>query len=81
MLKEIVELADRYDVPVRTAIRTHTTPGEAICKEARQAALVVMGATQRPGPDLFFGPTAMSVVAKCPQPIVLVASERGLRAG
>ncbi|MDH6232120.1 Kef-type K+ transport system membrane component KefB [Mesorhizobium soli] len=81
MLKEIVELADRYDVPVRTAIRTHTSPGDAICKEARQAALVVMGATQRPGPDLFFGPTAMSVVANCPQPIVLVASERGLRTG
>ncbi|WP_245444820.1 cation:proton antiporter [Pseudaminobacter soli (ex Li et al. 2025)] len=81
MLKEIVELADRYDVPVRTVIRTHASADEAICREARQAALVVMGAAQRPGSDLFFGPTAMSVVAKCPQPIVLVASERGLRAG
>jgi len=80
MLKQIVELADRYDVPVKTAIRMHAEPDEAICREARQASLVVMGATQRPGRELFFGTTAMAVLAKCPQPIVLVVSERGQNA-
>jgi len=39
-----------------------------------------MGATQRPGRELFFGTTAMAVLAKCPQPIVLVVSERGQNA-
>jgi len=76
MLKQIVELADRYDVPIKTAIRMHAKPDEVICREAKQASLVIMGATQRPGHELFFGTTAMAVMAKCPQPIVLVVSER-----
>lgn len=76
VLKEIVELANRYDVPVQTAIRMHANADKVICREAKQASLVVMGAAQRPGPELSFGHTATSVVAGCPQPIVLVVTER-----
>ncbi|MEP9374898.1 cation:proton antiporter [Mesorhizobium sp. KR1-2] len=76
MLKQIVELANRYDVPIKTAIRMHANPDEAICREAKQASLVVMGAAQRPGRELFFGETAMAVVTKCSQPVVLVVTER-----
>lgn len=77
VLKEIVELADRYGVQVRTSMRTRGDPEDVICREAaRGGALVVMGVTQRPGDTLFFGDTATAVMTKCKTPIVLVVSER-----
>lgn len=81
MLKEIVNLAERYDVPIQTAIRTHVDADEAICRNAKGASFIVMGVTQRPGPELFFGSTATAVLAKCSEPVVLVASERGQHGG
>jgi nucleotide-binding universal stress UspA family protein len=39
-------------------------------------SMVVMGVSQRPGDDLFFGDTASAVLAGCNCPIVLLASER-----
>ena len=35
-----------------------------------------MGVTQRPGDDLFFGNTAVSLLSQCQGPIMLIASER-----
>ncbi|UDL91404.1 cation:proton antiporter [Mesorhizobium sp. PAMC28654] len=81
VLKDIADLADRYGVPVDTAIRTRTNPDKAIVREAsKNAAMIVMGVTQRPGEELFFGDTATAVVASCNCPIVLLASERIKRA-
>ncbi|PDQ21181.1 potassium transporter [Mesorhizobium sanjuanii] len=77
VLKDIADLASRYGVPVDTSIHTRVTPDKAIIREvAKGAAIVVMGVTQRPGEDLFFGDTASAVVATCDCPIVLLASER-----
>ncbi|QND61483.1 universal stress protein [Mesorhizobium huakuii] len=77
VLKDIADLAARYGVPVDTAIRTRATPDKAIIREvASGAAMVVMGVTQRPGEELFFGDTASAVLAACNCPIVLLASER-----
>jgi nucleotide-binding universal stress UspA family protein len=76
-LKDIVDLAERYGVPIKTAMRTHGAAAEAITREATKgAALVVMGVTQRSGDELFFGETAAAVLAACTQPVVLVAGER-----
>ncbi|HET7413012.1 MAG TPA: cation:proton antiporter [Pararhizobium sp.] len=78
VLKDIVDLAGRYGVRVQTAMRTRGEADEAIWREAaRGAEMIVMGVTQRPGEELFFGDTATAVLAKCKGPIVLVASERG----
>ncbi|WP_352495598.1 MULTISPECIES: cation:proton antiporter [unclassified Mesorhizobium] len=50
---------------------------KAITREAAKgAAIVVMGVTQRPGEDLFFGETAGAVLAACNCPVVLLASAR-----
>ncbi|UVK47703.1 cation:proton antiporter [Mesorhizobium sp. AR07] len=77
MLKDIADLADRYGVQVDTAIRTRATPDRAIAREvAKGAAMVVMGVTQRPGEELFFGDTATAVLAAVACPVVLLASER-----
>jgi nucleotide-binding universal stress UspA family protein len=76
-LKEIVSLAERYGVPVETAIRTRGVPDQAICKEAASGiSLVVMGVTRRAGEELDFGETATAVIGKCNGPIILVANER-----
>ncbi|WP_411970263.1 cation:proton antiporter [Mesorhizobium sp. BH1-1-4] len=77
VLKDVADLADRYGVAVETAIRTRATPDKAIAREAAKgAAMVVMGVTQRPGEELFFGDTATAVLAAIACPVVLLASER-----
>jgi Kef-type K+ transport system membrane component KefB/nucleotide-binding universal stress UspA family protein len=82
VLKDVADLADRYGVAVDTAIRTRATPDKAIAREvAKGAAMVVMGVTQRPGEELFFGDTATAVLAAVACPVVLLASERVRRAG
>ncbi|MGX5828078.1 universal stress protein [Mesorhizobium sp. 43Arga] len=81
VLKDVADLADRYGVAVDTAIRTRATADRAIAREvAKGAAMVVMGVTQRPGEELFFGDTATAVLATVACPVVLVASERVKRA-
>ncbi|TPM30941.1 potassium transporter [Mesorhizobium sp. B2-3-4] len=81
VLKDVADLADRYGVAVETAIRTRATPDKAIAREAAKGvAMVVMGVTQRPGEELFFGDTATAVLASVACPVVLLASERVKRA-
>ncbi|WP_411970923.1 cation:proton antiporter [Mesorhizobium sp. BR1-1-2] len=77
VLKDVVDLADRYGVAVDTAIRARATPDKAIAREvAKGAAMVVMGVAQRPGEELFFGDTATAVLAAVACPVVLLASDR-----
>ena len=81
VLKDVADLADRYGVTIDTAIRARATPDRAIAREAAKgAAMVVMGVTQRPGKELFFGDTATAVLAAAGCPVVLLASERVRRA-
>lgn len=77
VLKDIADIADRYGVTADTAIRARATPDKAIVREVTKgAAIVVMGVTQRPGEELFFGDTATAVFATVACPVVLLASER-----
>jgi nucleotide-binding universal stress UspA family protein len=77
VLKDIVDLAKRYDVPIRTTIKTRPAADKAICVQAEKgAAMIVMGVARRPGSELFFGETATAVLSNCPGPIVLLAGER-----
>ncbi|HEY6257532.1 MAG TPA: cation:proton antiporter [Xanthobacteraceae bacterium] len=63
ILKEIVQMADRYDVAVKTAVRADVAPDQAILEEAKKGGhdLIVMGVQRRPGDKLFFGDTAAAV--------------------
>jgi K+:H+ antiporter len=76
ILKDIVEIADRYDVAVTTAVRADVAPDDAILSEAKKGGydLIIMGVNRRPGEKLFFGDTAASVFEHAPGSVVLVAT-------
>jgi Kef-type K+ transport system membrane component KefB/nucleotide-binding universal stress UspA family protein len=61
ILKDIVELAETYEVNLRTSVRANVATEEAILEEMarRRHNLVVMGVGRRPGEKLFFGDTAV----------------------
>ena len=63
IMKDMVEMADHYDVTAKTAVRSDLAPRDAILGEANKGAhdLIVMGVSRRPGDKLFFGDTAAAV--------------------
>jgi nucleotide-binding universal stress UspA family protein len=77
IVKDIVAMADPYDVKVRTAVRADTAPADAILAEAKKSGdglLVIMGVSRRPGDGLSFGDTAAAVLEHAPGSVVFVAS-------
>jgi nucleotide-binding universal stress UspA family protein len=76
IMKDIVEMADHYDVPVKTAMHADVTPDKAILDELKSAEhdLIVLGVSRRPGDKLFFGDTAAAVFEKAPVSVVFLAS-------
>jgi nucleotide-binding universal stress UspA family protein len=76
VLKEVTELADRYDGNVRTALRVDIAAEEAILKEARNGRydLIILGVSRRPGETLSFGNTASAVLESSDTSILFVAS-------
>jgi Universal stress protein UspA and related nucleotide-binding proteins len=77
ILKDIVKLAETYDLDLRTAVRANVAADEAILKELsrREYNLVVIGAGRRPGEKLFFGDTAATLLEKSKQSLLFIASE------
>jgi Kef-type K+ transport system membrane component KefB/nucleotide-binding universal stress UspA family protein len=76
ILKEIVQMADRYDVKVQTAVRSDVAPDVAILAQTKQGRhdLIVMGVQRRPGDKLFFGDTAATVFEKSPGSVLFLSS-------
>ena len=76
ILKDIVALAETYDVSLRTAVRADIAPEDAILKETarRRHNLVVLGAGRRPGEKLFFGDTVAALLEKSEKSLLFVAS-------
>lgn len=76
VLKDIAELADRYDARLRTALRVDVAAEDAILKEVERGGydLIVLGVTRRPGETLFFGNMAAAVLERCDTAILFVAS-------
>jgi Kef-type K+ transport system membrane component KefB/nucleotide-binding universal stress UspA family protein len=76
ILKDIVEMADRYDVTTTTAVHSDVAPRDSILSDVKKRGhdLIVMGVSRRPGDKLFFGDTAAAVLEKSPASIVFVAS-------
>ena len=71
-----MQLADTYDVTVRTAVRASVAADDAILKETARGKhnLVVMGVGRRPGEKLFFGDTAAALLEKSEGSLLFVAS-------
>jgi len=76
ILKEIVHMADRYDVKVQTAVRSDVAPDVAILAQAKKGRhdLIVMGVQRRPGDKLFFGDTAATVFEKSTGSLLFLSS-------
>jgi nucleotide-binding universal stress UspA family protein len=75
-VKEVVDIADRYDVTAETVIHADMAPDQAILTEAKKPGhnLIIMGVNRRPGDKLFFGDTTATVFEKAPAAMVFVAS-------
>jgi Kef-type K+ transport system membrane component KefB/nucleotide-binding universal stress UspA family protein len=76
ILKDIVELADRYDTPIRTALRVDIAPEDAILRQARLGHydLVVMGVGRPAGETLYFGKIAAAVLDDSQHSLLFVSS-------
>jgi nucleotide-binding universal stress UspA family protein len=76
ILREVVQLADQFGVPVRTAIRAHADPDEAILRQLNRGEhdLVVMGVSPRPGATLSYGRVAAAILRRSNRSVLLVAS-------
>jgi len=76
VLKDIVRIADQYDVRVRTAVRENASPAKAILEQARRGRqnLIVMGVSRRPGETLSFGEVAEGVLENSERSVLFVAS-------
>jgi Kef-type K+ transport system membrane component KefB/nucleotide-binding universal stress UspA family protein len=76
VLKEVTELADRYDTEVRTDMHVDVAAKDAILKEAQRGRydLIILGVTRRPGETLSFGNTAAAVLESSDMSILFVAS-------
>jgi Kef-type K+ transport system membrane component KefB/nucleotide-binding universal stress UspA family protein len=73
VLKDITELAARYDLDIRSAVASHRAADAPIRKEAPRHDLIVMGVSRRPGKVLFFGNLAASLMKDWDGPILFVS--------
>jgi Kef-type K+ transport system membrane component KefB/nucleotide-binding universal stress UspA family protein len=80
ILKEAVEMADRYDIDMRTAVKIDATVADAILRQAGASryTLIVMGVNRRPGETLFFGEVTAAILERSQRSILLVSSPRAL---
>jgi Kef-type K+ transport system membrane component KefB/nucleotide-binding universal stress UspA family protein len=76
ILKDIVAIADGYNVSIRTAVLTDDTADGSILNEAtrRKNNLIVMGVGRRPGERLFFGDTAAALLQDSECSLLFVAT-------
>ena len=76
ILRNIVELADQYDVEIKTTMRAGVAPEDAILTEVKRDKhdLIVLGVNRRTGEQLFFGDTARAVLDKAPASILFLAT-------
>jgi Kef-type K+ transport system membrane component KefB/nucleotide-binding universal stress UspA family protein len=76
ILKDIVAIADGYNMSIRTAVVAERAADEAILGEIdrRNHNLVVMGVARRPSDKLFFGDTTATLLEKSERSLLFVAS-------
>lgn len=76
VLKEIVDLADRYGRSIRTALRLDAAPEDAILRQARVGNynLIVIGVGRPAGETLFFGKVAAGVLDNSDRSILFICS-------
>lgn len=75
-LREVIEIADQYDVVVRTQVLQRKDPADAILSSARSGShtLLVMGVNVRSGERLTFGTVAATLLRDAHCSLLLIAS-------
>jgi nucleotide-binding universal stress UspA family protein len=75
-LKEVVEIADRRNQPIRVRSRSSGNWRDAILSEAARqgATLIILGVTIRPSDAMLFGETANQLLESSPSSLLFVAS-------
>ncbi len=76
ILKDIVAIADGYNISIRTAVLSDKAAADAIGSECsrRKHNLIVMGVSRRPGEKLFLGDTAAALLEKSECSLLFLAS-------
>ena len=76
ILKDIVAIADGYNMSIRTALLADDSTDDAIfgVAERRKSNLIVLGVGRRPGEKLFFGDTAAALLKDAECSLLFVAS-------
>jgi nucleotide-binding universal stress UspA family protein len=76
ILRDVVEMAERYNVDVRTDVKVDVAADDAILRHANanRNTLIVMGVNRRPGDTLFFGNVAAAILEKSRRSILFVSS-------
>jgi Kef-type K+ transport system membrane component KefB/nucleotide-binding universal stress UspA family protein len=82
ILKEAVEVADRYGIAMRTAVKRSAAVADTILREAAATrhTLIVMGVNRRPGDALFFGDMAATILERSARSILFVSGPRAFGA-
>jgi K+:H+ antiporter len=82
ILKDAVEMADRYGIEMRTAVKTDVAAEDAILRQAgaSRQTLIVMGVNRRPGEALFFGNVAAAILERSSRSILFVSSSGSISA-
>jgi nucleotide-binding universal stress UspA family protein len=75
ILRDTAAAAARYNVDVRTVLRAHIAPEQAILQEIRSSNtdLVVLGVDRIPGEKLDFGSVAHAVLCRSSASVLLIA--------
>jgi Kef-type K+ transport system membrane component KefB/nucleotide-binding universal stress UspA family protein len=78
ILREAVEMADRYGIDMRTAVKTDAAVADAILRHAGASryTLIVMGVNRRPSETLYFGDVPAAILERSPRSILFVSSPR-----
>jgi Kef-type K+ transport system membrane component KefB/nucleotide-binding universal stress UspA family protein len=76
ILRDVVEMADRYNVDIRTDVKVDIAADDAILRQANanRSTVIVMGVNRRPGDTLFFGNVTAAILEKSRRSILLVSS-------
>ena len=75
MLKDIVELGERYNANLRTALEPRVAAESAILTEAaHDYGIIIMGISRRPGGELFFGTTPTAILTKLKGAVLFVVT-------
>jgi len=74
-VKEIKALADAYELPIKSAIRTDISAADAILRQPRRGRhdLIVLGVSRRPGKTLSFGELATALLESSDRSLMFVA--------